>query len=54
MLKRIMDKKTTPQEKLFGVDTQLSLKLGGAWGHIHKVEEKNLSVSFTPVTEIDN
>ena len=42
MLKRVMYKKTTPQQKLFGVDTQLSSslrnRLESSWAHLFKLE----------------
>jgi hypothetical protein len=42
MLKRVMYKKTTPQQKLFGVDTQLSPslrnRLESSWAHLFKFE----------------
>jgi len=42
MLKRVMYKKTTPQQKLFGLDTQLSRslrnRLDSSWAHLFKTE----------------
>lgn len=42
MLKSVMYKKTTPQQKLFGVDTQLSPslrnRLESSWAHLFKLE----------------
>src|SRR5512136_2538268 len=42
MLKRVMYKKTTPQQKLFGVDTQLSSslrnRLESSWAQLFKLE----------------
>jgi len=42
MLPKAMYKKTTPQQKLFGIDTQLSpslrSRLESSWAHLFKME----------------